>query len=414
MGQQPMGNASAQPGGGIPSYAQPYMSNFGSQNQGGGMGNASAGGFQGGSPFGMQQQQPYGMQQMQNPFGGQQMGALSSPGYGMNQFQAQQTGALGQGGQQMGQLGAPNQTAQPMPQQPNQPQSFEQYRATPRMQDQQFRSPEQQLQEDQKSYQSYKDNFGQPQGQQQMQGQFGQQAAQAFMRGQQQPMPQPMGQRPAFLDNPDFQAYQKQEQDLGRQMNEYMQKAPMFQQMQDLQGKMRGMAQPQQGQMGQMGQLGQLGQLEQRGQMGQNPYLAQRDQMQRQRDMQDQQDYQQRYQQATQDDMRAGFAVMPNQSGYQGQMGDTGFRAMPAVMPPQTTQDDAMRTALGHPPLSSSKMGMPDFGGRGGYGGQMGGGYGGRMGGGYGGRMGGFGGGYGGQMGLQGLASMLQGRRGGF
>ena len=343
MGQQPMGNASAQPGGGIPSYAQPYMSNFGSQNQGGGMGNASAGGFQGGSPFGMQQQQPYGMQQMQNPFGGQQMGALSSPGYGMNQFQ-QQMGqqqdwnSMGRRGQleQMGQLGAANQTAQPMPQQP---------------------------------------------------------------------------QQPAYQSNPDFQAYQKQEQDLGRQMNEYMQKAPMYQQLQDLNSKMRGMAQPQQGQMGQMGQLGQL---EQRGQMGQNPYLAQRDQMQRQRDMQDQQDYQQRYQQATQDDMRAGFAVMPNQSGYQGQMGDTGFRAMPAVMPPQTTQDDAMRTALGHPPLSSSKMGMPDFGGRGGYGGQMGGGYGGRMGGGYGGRMGGFGGGYGGQMGLQGLASMLQGRRGGF
>ena len=223
MGQQPMGNAFAQPGGGIPSYAQPYMNNFG-----GGMGNASAGGFQGGSPFGMQQQQPYGMQQMQNPFGGQQMGALSSPGYGMNQFQQQQRGVLGQGGQQQ------------------------------------------------------------------------------------------MGQRPAYMDNPDFQAYQKQEQDLGRQMNEYMQKAPMYQQLQDLQGKLRGFQQPQQGQT-------------------QNPY-GNIDQMQQQRNMQDQARQQQMWQQATQEDMRA------------------------AVMPPQTTQDDAMRTALGHPPLSSSKMGMPDYG----------------------------------------------------
>jgi hypothetical protein len=366
MGQQPMGNAGAQPGGGIPSYAQPYMNNLG-----GGMGNASAqpydptGGaprqspnqsnfgqgmntmFGGGSPFGMQQQQPYGMQPMQNPFGGQQ-------------------------------------------QQPNQPQSFEQYRATPRMQDQAMRSPEQQLQQDQQAYQNYRNSFGQPQGQQQMQNPFDQQAAQAFMRHQQmgpdpssdinpgqQPMsqrvwasnkqfqpgtdidaayrnytnsfnpqpgaanqmPEPMGQpgaegfppapgarqQPSYMNNPDFQAYQKQEQDLGRQMNEYMQKAPMFQQLQDLQGKLRGFQQPQ-----------------------------------------------------------------------QGQMGDTGFRAMPAVMPQQP--DPRMMDALtlyspetyGNQRIDN-RMGMPDYG-RGGYGGGRGA-FGGRMGGGFGGR-----GGYGRQM----------------
>ena len=367
MGQQPMGNASAQPGGGVPSYAQPYMNNFG-----GGMGNASAGGFQGGSPFGMQQQQPYGMQQMQNPFGGQQLGPNQSPGYGMNQFQQQQ--------------------------QPNQLQSFEQYRATPRMQDQQFRSREQQLQEDQKGYEAYKNNFGQPQGQQQLQNPNG-----PFQPTPMQ-MPQPMGQRPAYMDNPDFQAYQKQEQDLGRQMNEYMQKAPMFQQMQDLQGKMRGMAQPQQGQMGQMGQMG-------------NPY-GNIDQMQQQRNMQDQTRLQSAWQQATQEDARRGMTVdMPPPPGTFGDM-----RA--AVMPQQPGSEqvaseigigDFMRRQLPGPRIDN-RMGMPDFGGRGGYGGGRGGygggrgGYGG--GGGYGGRMGG--GGYGGQMGLQGLASMLQGRRGGF
>ena len=140
--------------------------------------------------------------------------------------------------------------------------------------------------------------------------------------GQQQQQPQ----QPAYMNNPDFQAYQKQEQDLGRQMNEYMQKAPMFQQLQDLQGKLRGFQQPQ-----------------------------------------------------------------------QGQMGDTGFRAMPAVMPQQP--DPGMMDALtlytpgtyGNQRIDN-RMGMPDFGGRGGYGGGRGA-FGGRMGGGFGGR-----GGYGRQM----------------
>jgi hypothetical protein len=47
-------------------------------------------------------------------------------------------------------------------------------------------------------------------------------------------------QRPTYMDNPEFQGYQKQADDLNRQMDEYMKKAPMYQQLQDLQGKMRG------------------------------------------------------------------------------------------------------------------------------------------------------------------------------
>jgi len=269
----------------------------------GGMGNASA--QPQGGPFGGGMAQPYnsgapqqstnqstpGMQMPQpgsqtpswaGGYLGQQpmqnpfgqMGALSSPGYGAAEFQQQQRGVLGQGGQQMGQQQGP-------------------------------------IRQDMSS-------MGQP--------------------GAPNQMPEPMGQRPAFLDNPDFQAYQKQEQDLGRQMNEYMQKAPMYQQMQELQSKMRGFQQPQQGQM-------------------QNPY-GNIDQMQQQRNMQDQARQQQMWQQATQEDARRGMT-----------------------------------------------MDMP-----------QGGGFGPRMGGGFGRR--GMGGGYGQQMpqqamGLQGLYSMLQGRRGG-
>ena len=45
-------------------------------------------------------------------------------------------------------------------------------------------------------------------------------------------------QQPSFLQDPEYQGYQTQANDLQRQMNEYMQKAPMYQQMQDLQNKM--------------------------------------------------------------------------------------------------------------------------------------------------------------------------------
>jgi len=282
------------------------MGNAYAQPGGGGFG-PGVNNFGGGSPFGMQQQQPYGMQQMQSPFGGQQLGPNQSPGYGMNQFQQQQ-------------MQNPNGPSQPTPMQMPQPGS-----QTP----------------------SWAGGY----------------------LGQQQQMPQPMPQRPAYMDNPDFQAYQRQEQDLGRQMNEYMQKAPMFQQLQDLQGKLRGFQQPQQGQM-------------------QNPY-GNIDQMQQQRNAQDQTQLQSAWQQATQEDARRGMTMDMPPPGSFGDM-----RA--AVMPQQP----------------GSEQVASDFSDSAVYGGRMGGGFGRRsMGGGYGGRMGG---GYGGQMGLQGLASMLQGRRGGF
>jgi len=53
-------------------------------------------------------------------------------------------------------------------------------------------------------------------------------------------------QRPAFLDNPEYQGYQKQAQDLNNQLNDYTKQSPIFQQLQDLQGKLRGFESPQQ------------------------------------------------------------------------------------------------------------------------------------------------------------------------
>ena len=301
MGQQPMGNASAQPGGGVPSYAQPYLSNLG-------MGNASAqpynptGGapqqstnqstmsqglntmFGGGSPFGMQQQQPYGMQPMQNPFAGQNPYINSMPGpswaggyLGQQQMGRQQDSrSMGyEVGEQMGQLGAPNQMAQPMPQQPQQP-----------------------------SYQS----------------------------------------------NPDFQAYQTQMNDLSRQMDDYVKKAPMYQQLQDLQGKMRGFQQPQ----GQMGDTGFNRAMPAVMPQQPDPGMA-----------------------AAFDDSFMGRPPRPDVA--QGTIGIGNF------------EQDQLDRAFGRPPR------MGGYGPRGGYGGRMGG---------YGQPQPG--------MGLQALSSLMQGRRGGF
>jgi len=47
-------------------------------------------------------------------------------------------------------------------------------------------------------------------------------------------------QEPAYMRDAEFQGYQQQQTDLSQQMNDYMQKAPMYQQLQDLQGKMQG------------------------------------------------------------------------------------------------------------------------------------------------------------------------------
>jgi hypothetical protein len=56
-----------------------------------------------------------------------------------------------------------------------------------------------------------------------------------------QPMQNPFQpQQPAFMQSPEYQGYQTQMQGLQQQMNDYMQKAPMYQQLQDLQGKMQG------------------------------------------------------------------------------------------------------------------------------------------------------------------------------
>ena len=66
-----------------------------------------------------------------------------------------------------------------------------------------------------------------PERQQPFGGQFG------------QPMQNPFQpQQPSFMQDPEFQGYQTQMQDLNRQMNEYMQKAPMYQQLRDLENKM--------------------------------------------------------------------------------------------------------------------------------------------------------------------------------
>ena len=85
---------------------------------------------------------------------------------------------------------------------------------------------------------------------------FGNQFGGGFGGGQQQPMQNPFQpQQPSFMQYPEFQGYQTQLGDLQRQMNEYMQKAPMYQQMQDLQGKMAPFQQRyQQQQMQQMQQ----------------------------------------------------------------------------------------------------------------------------------------------------------------
>lgn len=66
-------------------------------------------------------------------------------------------------------------------------------------------------------------------------------AQMAKQRRPQQPPPmqnpfQP--QQPSYMQDPEYQGYETQARDLGRQMDEYMKKAPMYQQLQELQGKM--------------------------------------------------------------------------------------------------------------------------------------------------------------------------------
>jgi len=93
-----------------------------------------------------------------------------------------------------------------------------------------------------------------PEPQYQPQGlpRFGNQFGQAINQLMQNPF-QP--QQPSFMQDPEYQGYQTQAQDLQRQMDEYMRKAPMYQQLQELQGKMAPFQQRYQQQQMQQAQL---------------------------------------------------------------------------------------------------------------------------------------------------------------
>lgn len=74
-----------------------------------------------------------------------------------------------------------------------------------------------------------------PERQQPFGGQFGRPMQNPFQ-------PQP----PAYMQSPEFQGYQTQMQGLRQQMDEYMRKAPMYQQLEDLNNKMQAYQQRQQ------------------------------------------------------------------------------------------------------------------------------------------------------------------------
>jgi hypothetical protein len=160
---------------------------------GGNMGNASAGGFGGGygggMGFGGQPQTPMGgLERPQVSYFGDNM--LSNMG---NNTRLGNNSQLGQLGNQFGQLG--NMANIPQPE------------------------------------------IGMPGGQG---GQtiYGDGAPTPDVYRPQNPMPQPsMG---GIEQDQDFRNFRSQHDDLSRQMNEYMQKAPMYQQLQELQGKMQG------------------------------------------------------------------------------------------------------------------------------------------------------------------------------
>lgn len=85
---------------------------------------------------------------------------------------------------------------------------------------------------------------------------------------------------PSYMQDPEYQGYQTQARDLSRQMDEYMKKAPMYQQMQDLQNKMTPFQQRQEMQrMQQMQQRQQYNPYQQQ-QQPFNPYARQMPQQQ--------------------------------------------------------------------------------------------------------------------------------------
>jgi hypothetical protein len=163
-------------------------------NFGGNMGNASAGGFGGGygggygggMGFGGQPQRPMGGGQMMVGMGGTAENGYMSPG-GFGGFGMEQPAAMYNG-----------------------------------------------------QHVTYGDGFG---GTQYPSNQFG------LMDGRARPYmgggntshtPFPTTPDQYLAQDQEFLGYQKQGEDLSRQMNEYMQKAPMYQQLQELQGKMQG------------------------------------------------------------------------------------------------------------------------------------------------------------------------------
>ena len=187
------------------------------------------------------QQQPSNMRTMGQIFGfggGQQQQYGGSPGFfGGGQQPGLVTDAEDRAQMSRSQTGRQQPMQNPFQQQPQQSLSFDQWKKQPRIQDQQYRTPEQQLQRDQQDYQKYLSGTGGMQSPPPMQNPF-----------------QP--QQPSFMQDPEYQGYQTQANDLQRQMNEYMQKAPMYQQLQDLQGKMAPFQQRyQQQQMQQMQQM---------------------------------------------------------------------------------------------------------------------------------------------------------------
>jgi len=202
------------------------------------------------NPFGPPQQNTGG------GFGGQNQTAGTHGGFGGN---------LGTAGQQ-----------------PQQPLSIDDYYKTPQLrQSVAFKPGEREAE-----YQQYRDNFGQQPNNSMVAQSFGdmqyrpQLGQQPFGGQLGQPMQNPFQpQQPSYMQDPEFQGYQTQAQDLSRQMDEYMRKAPMYQQLQDLQGKMAPFQQRENMQrMQQMQQRQQFNPYQQRQQF--NPYQQQMQQRQ--------------------------------------------------------------------------------------------------------------------------------------
>jgi hypothetical protein len=104
---------------------------------------------------------------------------------------------------------------------------------------------------------------------------FGHLFQRALGGGGQPPLPDQQPGRPAFMQSPEFQGYQTQMRGLQQQMDEYVRKAPMYQQLQDLHGKMQGYQQRHIGQLQQqqaMQQAMQRQMMERQSPFRQNPY----------------------------------------------------------------------------------------------------------------------------------------------